>query len=127
MRDIGNKEAMAQNLKRLMGERNITAKEFSKIMGYPYTTLLSWLKADNYPRIDKIEEMARYFGVLKSDLIEEHISEDMKKDHDIITDTVVRMRTDAEFFSIVDRLLKMDPAELGGVQQMLDALQAFSK
>lgn len=71
MRDIGNKEAMAQNLKRLMDERNLTAKEFSKIMGYPYTTLLSWLKADNYPRIDKIEEMARYFGVLKSELIEE--------------------------------------------------------
>lgn len=71
MKDLGNKEAMAQNLKRLMDEKNINAKEFSRIMGYPYTTLLSWLKADNYPRIDRIEEMARYFGVLKSDLIEE--------------------------------------------------------
>ena len=71
MRDLGNKAAMAQNLRRLMDERNITAKEFSRVMGYPYTTLLSWLKADNYPRIDRIEEMAKYFGVLKSDLIEE--------------------------------------------------------
>ena len=127
MRDLGNKAAMAQNLRRLMDERNITAKEFSRVMGYPYTTLLSWLKADNYPRIDRIEEMAKYFGVKKSDLIEERITEEMKKDHGTITDTVVRMRTDAEFFDIVERLLKMDPAELGGVRQMLNALQAFSK
>lgn len=127
MRDLGNKAAMAQNLRRLMNERNISAKEFSKVMGYPYTTLLSWLKADNYPRIDRIEEMAKYFGVKKSDLIEQRITEEMKKDHGTITDTVVRMRTDAEFFDIVERLLKMDPAELGGVRQMLNALQAFSK
>ena len=25
-----------------------------------------------YPRIDKIEMLARYFGIMKSDLIEEH-------------------------------------------------------
>lgn len=139
MKDLGNKQAMAQNLKRLMKEKNINAKDFSRITGYAYTTILSWLKADNYPRIERIEEMAKYFGVLKSDLIEEHISEEMKKDHDTITDAVVRMRKDAEFYSVVDRLLKdaefsdivnrlvkMDPSELGGVQQMLDALQAFS-
>lgn len=71
VKDLGNKAAMAQNLRRLMAERNISAKEFSKVMGYPYTTLLSWLKADNYPRIDRIEEMAKYFGVKKSVLIEE--------------------------------------------------------
>lgn len=127
MRDLGNKAAMAQNLRRLMNERNINAKEFSRVMGYPYTTLLSWLKADNYPRIDRIEEMSRYFGVKKSDLIEERVTEEMQKDHGTIADTVIRMRTDAEFCYIVEKLLKMDPSELGGVRQMLDALQAFSK
>lgn len=71
MNDLGNKVALAKNLKRLMEEKNVSAKEFSRTMDYPYTTLLSWLKAENYPRINRIEEMARYFGVMKSDLIEE--------------------------------------------------------
>ena len=71
MRDLGNKEVMSKNLKRLMNEKRVSAKEMSKTLHFPYTTLLSWLKAENYPRIDKIEAMADYFGVLKSDLIEQ--------------------------------------------------------
>ena len=76
MRDLGNKQVMSRNLKRLMAERKVSAKELSKRLDFPYTTVLSWLKADNYPRIDKIEAMADYFGVLKSDLIEEKLTED---------------------------------------------------
>ena len=71
MRDIGNKTVMAANIKRFMAEKNINAKELSKILNVPYTTVLSWIKADNYPRIDKIEKMSDYFGCLKSDLIED--------------------------------------------------------
>ena len=71
MQDLGNKKIMSRNLKRLMSGKGVTAKELSKTLDFPYTTLLSWLKAENYPRIDKIEAMANYFGVLKSDLIEE--------------------------------------------------------
>lgn len=70
MKDLGNKQAMSENLKRLMDERNVSPKELGKALGFPYTTVLSWLKADNYPRIDKIELIAAYFGVIKSDLIE---------------------------------------------------------
>ena len=127
MTSIGNKAIMSQNLKYYIEKSGKDRKKLAEIWGFPYSTVSDWVNGRKYPRIDRIEIMADYFGILKSDLIEEHISEDMKKDHDIITDTVVRMRTDAEFFSIVDRLLKMDPAELGGVQQMLDALEAFSK
>jgi transcriptional regulator with XRE-family HTH domain len=30
-----------------------------------------WISGRKYPRIDKIELLARYFGILKSDLIED--------------------------------------------------------
>ena len=78
MLDLGNKEVMSKNLKRLMKERNVTAKKLSKDLNFPYTTLLSWLKAEYYPRIDKIEAMADYFGVLKSELIESQTAEQEK-------------------------------------------------
>lgn len=41
-------------------------------MGFKYTTVLDWVNAKTYPRIDKIELMSRYFGVDKSDLVEKY-------------------------------------------------------
>ena len=79
MQGLGNKAIMSRNLRRLMAERRISAKELSRRLDFPYTTLLSWMKGDNYPRIDKIEAMAEFFGVLKSDLIEEQTPEEIKE------------------------------------------------
>ena len=123
MRDLGNKNIMSKNIKRLMDEKNVTAKELSKTLKFPYTTLLSWLKADNYPRIDKIEAMADYFGVLKSELIEEKLTEETKKDNDILADIIVRMRTDEEFHDAVVSLYLLDPGKVKGVNEMLHAFQ----
>lgn len=40
-------------------------------LGFKYTTFTDWYNGNKYPRIDKIEILAKYFGVLKSDLIED--------------------------------------------------------
>ena len=105
-----------------MAEKNVTAKEMSQALDFPYTTLLSWLKADNYPRIDKIEAMASYFGVLKSDLIEEKLTEEKEKDNDILADIIVRMRTDEEFVSLVKSIYLLDAASIKRYQAVLNAL-----
>lgn len=70
--NLGNKETMAKNLKRFLDSRGLNPHQFSEIMGFKYTTVMNWIKANSYPRIDKIELMARYFGVDKSDLVEEY-------------------------------------------------------
>ena len=71
MDSLGNKPVIASNIKYFMKEKGINAKELSKALNVPYTTVLSWIKAEYYPRIDKIEKMSDYFGILKSDLIED--------------------------------------------------------
>lgn len=68
---LGNKPVMASNIKHYMALKGVNAKELSKALKVPYTTVLSWIKAEYYPRIDKIEMMSDYFGILKSDLIED--------------------------------------------------------
>lgn len=70
--NLGNKETMAENLKRLLRSRGLNPHQFSEIMGFKYTTVMNWMKANSYPRIDKIELMARYFNIDKSDLVEEY-------------------------------------------------------
>lgn len=66
-----SKEVLAKNLKYYMESRGKTQKELSEIVGVSAPTVNEWLKAKKYPRIDKIEVMANYFGILKSDLIED--------------------------------------------------------
>ena len=67
--------------------------------------------------------MADYFGILKSDLIEEKTVEhkEMQKNNDIISDIVIRLRTDAEFLDVVSNLNKLNTEQLAGVKQMLSA------
>lgn len=72
-KDLGNKEIMSVNIKRHLNNKGLNVKEFAEIMNFKYTTVLDWVNAKTYPRIDKIELMARYFGVDKSDLVEEYI------------------------------------------------------
>ena len=71
MSDLGNKEVMAKNIQRLMNETGKSRNDLCEALGVKYTTLTDWIKGNTYPRIDKIELMANYFGVSKSDLIED--------------------------------------------------------
>lgn len=72
MSALGNKQVMAQNIKRYMEDKGISRKEFCKRLGFAYSTVTDWLNAEKYPRIDKIELMATFFGVSKADLVEPH-------------------------------------------------------
>lgn len=72
MSDLGNKEIMAQNIQRLMDKRGIDRNKICTDLGFKYTTFTDWVKGNTYPRIDKIEMMAIYFGVSKSDLVERY-------------------------------------------------------
>ena len=65
-----SKEVFAQNLKRYMDEHGKNQKEMAEIIGVSTSAINDWLLCKKYPRIDKIEMLAEYFGILKSDLIE---------------------------------------------------------
>ncbi|ERK57703.1 toxin-antitoxin system, antitoxin component, Xre domain protein [Gemella bergeri ATCC 700627] len=62
---------MASNIQYYMEKRGMNAKGFATELDFKYTTVLDWLNTKTYPRIDKIEIMANFFGIEKSDLVEE--------------------------------------------------------
>lgn len=76
MSGLGNKEIFAKNLTYYMEKHCKEQKEVAEIVGVAPSTFNAWMKASKYPRIDKIERLANYFGILKSDLIESHNSAD---------------------------------------------------
>lgn len=77
--NLGNKESMAQNIKRYMRKKNISRRELCEALGFNYNTLADWLHARKYPRIDKIEMMANYFGISKADLVEQYSGDDVNR------------------------------------------------
>lgn len=72
MNNLGNKQTFAKNLKYYMDDRKIDRNKLSAICKVPYTTLTSWIKAERYPRIDKIQILSEFFNIRMSDLVEEH-------------------------------------------------------
>jgi len=121
---VWSKEVFAKNLRYYMERKGKTQKELAEIVGVSAPTMNDWLKAKKYPRIDKIEILANYFGILKSDLIEDKTDNhrEMQKNNDIIVDIVMRMRTDSDFLSLVETLNGLDEEKIRGVKQMLAAL-----
>lgn len=123
MTDDRSKEIMANNIKRYMDMKGVSNQQLCDDLNFKYTTFMDWIKGVTYPRIGKIEAMANYFGILKSDLIEEKTEEhrEMQQKNSVLADLTIRMRTDNDFFSVVEGLDKLDPVQLASVKQVVDA------
>lgn len=81
MSSLGNKEVMAKNIRWYLMSNEKTQKEICKDLGIKETTFSDWMNAKTYPRIDKVEKMANYFGIQKSDLIEDKSDIDQGQDY----------------------------------------------
>jgi len=71
MSGLGNKEIMSKNIRFYMEKFDKDRNQVCKDLGFKYTTFADWVNGNKYPRIDKIEMLANYFGIQKSDLIED--------------------------------------------------------
>ncbi len=71
MSDLGNRSVFSRNLRRQMEKNDVSRNDICKALGFKYSTFSDWINGNKYPRIDKIEMMANYFHIEKSDLIED--------------------------------------------------------
>lgn len=77
---LGNKEIFAKNLNNYLTINNVDSAKVCNDLNIPPSTFSDWLNAKKYPRIDKIELLANYFNIKKSDLIEEKQKENIEFD-----------------------------------------------
>ena len=73
-----SKTILAKNIRYLMEQKQKTRTELCEALDIKYTTLSDWVNGKTYPRIDKLERLAAYFGIEKSALLEdrEHLPPD---------------------------------------------------
>lgn len=68
---MDNRNIFASNLKKYMRLRGKSRTDISEALGISYFTVSDWVNGKKYPRMDKVELLANYFGIQKSDLIED--------------------------------------------------------
>ena len=66
-----NKSVFAKNLQHQMDIHHKTRRDVCQDLGFSYYTFSDWVNGKKYPRMDKVEMLARYFNISKSALIEE--------------------------------------------------------
>ena len=66
------KNIFAKNLNRLLSETGKSQSDLVTYFGITASTVSDWCNAKKFPRVDKVQQLADYFGVKKSDLIEEN-------------------------------------------------------
>lgn len=89
MSDLDNRQIMSENLNRLMKEQGVNRKQLSIDTDIGYTTLSSWITGKAYPRVDKIDQLAQYFGVDSTELTTKHYQYTDEQRIDKIIDRIV--------------------------------------
>ena len=126
---MDNKNIFAENLNRYMELHEKTRKEVSEAIGVSYFTFTDWVNGKKYPRMDKVEKLANYFGILKSDLIERPKPEriETQKKNDVLSDIILKLNEDMELLSMVETLANLGFEQREAIKPVLNALAKADK
>lgn len=117
---LENRDVMAANIRRYMRISGKTRHEVCKALGFPYSTFSEWITGKKYPRIDKIELMANYFGCEKSDLIEDKIKQEKSKQP-------VENELSERKKEFIKRVSEMTDSQLDRLEQILVLIETKEK
>lgn len=77
---MSHRVVFSENLKKYMALSGKSRRDVCDALGFSYFTFSDWVTGKKMPRMDKVEQLANYFGILKSDLIEEDKKTATQKD-----------------------------------------------
>lgn len=102
---MNNKNIFASNLKRYMELKGKNRREVCADLKLNYFTFSDWVNGKKYPRMDKVELLADYFEISKSDLIEEKTIEN---DPVGMAERHIEIIMDEDIADIFDDFKKLD-------------------
>ena len=75
MSDEYYKKIFSENLKYYMRKKGVAQIDIVIDLNFDKSAVSTWVNGTRLPRMDKVDALAKYFGVKRSDLIEEHSPE----------------------------------------------------
>lgn len=114
---VENRDIMAKNIQYYMDIHGLSRNDLCDALGFKYTTLREWLKGTAYPRIDKIEMMANYFGIQKKDLVEERSLNPEEESADLLS---IVMK-DKELLHTIQSYYKLDEKKQHLIRMLIES------
>lgn len=75
MSESGSRQVFQRRFNELLHSRKVTQKEIAAVCGVSTSTVSTWSKGINMPRMDRLERLAAYFDLPASSLIESRETE----------------------------------------------------
>lgn len=125
------KQIFSKNLSYLIAQSGKQQKEIAKDLKIPYTTFHTWVRGTSMPNAAKIQTLAEYFGVLKSELLDSHIEkdeEDMEKyAHIMMAKRYLAYALGLEASGIVSGLAQLNDEGISEIRKRLDEMLCVPK
>ena len=116
---MDNRNIFAENLKRHMDRSGKSRYDVCNALGFSYYTFSSWVNGKKYPRMDKVEMLAEYFGIKKSDLIERNSIEDNPVE---MAELHVEILQDEDLMEMLPDFWKLDSKQKRAVIDLVHTL-----
>ena len=70
MSEIDEKKVFAENLRRVLDAKGVSQQQLAEAVGVSDASVSFWLSASRYPTPGKVQKIADYLGVRKTQLID---------------------------------------------------------
>jgi len=122
MSENEQRAVFSKNLNRYLSISEKNQKEVADAIGVSPQTFNTWVKGIALPRMSKVQLLADYFGIQKSDLLEE--KHDTYYLNPETAQIAQRIYEDKELRALFDAAADASPEDLQTIHTMLKALKA---
>ena len=128
MADEEQKRIFSKNLNKYLSLSNKTQKEVADAIGVSPQTFNTWCQGIALPRMGKVQLLADYFGIGKTDLIDE--KEDLPVEHYYLNEDAREMAQfmfeNPEYKVLFDASRKVKKEDIAFVKEMMDRMRGDS-
>lgn len=117
------KVPICNRIQQAMDIRNMKAVDICEKTGIPKSSMSMYLSGKVEPKSDRLYKIAKCLDVAESWLLGYDVPMERtkaQKNNDAISDIVLKLRSDEEFLSIVDKISKMDSEKRKSLNAFLD-------
>lgn len=117
---MDSREIFSKNLNYYIAKSGKTRPVVAEELGVSYYTLVDWSNGKKFPRMNKVELMAKYFDIKISDLIEER---NIEKNPIETAGLHARILTDIELMKSIEEYYELSTSNQKMVRDLIHNLK----
>jgi transcriptional regulator with XRE-family HTH domain len=125
--NLGNKQVFAENFNYYLEKSGKKKIDIARDLGISQCTISDWVKCRTYPRMDKIESLAKIFGCEMSELVEKHTLDNVYYLGKVARDVTSELMKSQENLTAFLSFTKLSPQNQTIVRLMIDSLAKGEK